>query len=256
MQKKFNNNGFFIKNLSSPVVIKKLLKIVNKHFNKSKKYYLKINRREFSQIVLKCQRDIDKSNIVKLFHKYESNFFKKILNDNKVFYSSAGYLRAVRPSINLPKKEYLDWHRETFYGRKKKFIKSCVNVWVPVKHVNKLNSLKYIPKSHKIKDNLIKRKRYKVENESIKKLSTEHKIGFAYAPKKIISGINLKKQKTFNFKKNQFVSFSAMLVHGNAKNLSKDIRFAFNFGIVGGSKLQENYKKIDSRNHRYISFDN
>ena len=79
MQKKFNNNGFFIKNLSSPVVIKKLLKIVNKHFNKSKKYYLKINRREFSQIVLKCQRDIDKSNIVKLFHKLVTYLFLSIL---------------------------------------------------------------------------------------------------------------------------------------------------------------------------------
>ena len=120
---------------------------------------------------------------------------------------------------------------------KKKFIKSSVNVWVPIMNVSKLNSLKYIPKSHKIRDNKIKRKKYTLSKNKIKKLSPEHKLGYVYAPKKIISGVNLNKEKTFNFKKNQFVSFSAMLVHGNAKNLSKKIRFAYNIGVIGVKKF-------------------
>ena len=121
-------------------------------------------------------------------------------------------------------------------------------------NVSKLNSLKYIPKSHKIRDNKIKRKKYTLSKNKIKKLSPEHKLGYVYAPKKIISGVNLNKEKTFNFKKNQFVSFSAMLVHGNAKNLSKKIRFAYNIGVIGSKKISSRDRKIDSKNHRYISF--
>ena len=44
--------------------------------------------------------------------------------------------------------------------------------------------LKYIPKSHLISDKKIKRRRVKVFNNKVKKLSPEHKLGFVYAPKK------------------------------------------------------------------------
>ena len=46
-----------------------------------------------------------------------------------------------------------------------------------------------------------------------------------------------------------------MLIHGNSKNFSNKIRFAFNFGVIGASKLSGSDKKIDSRNHKYLSFD-
>ena len=182
-------------------------------------------------------------------------FLKKILKDNNVFYSSGGYLRAVRPSQSIAKNEYLDWHRETFYGRKK-FVKSGINIWVPVMGVSNLNSLKYIPMSHKINDKKIIRRKYKVINNKVKKYSPEHRLGYVYAPKKIISGVNLKKERVFNFKRNQFVSFSAMLVHGNAINLTKKIRFAYNFGIIGESNLSKSDRVIDSKNHKYISYNN
>lgn len=253
MFKNFKKNGYVIKNFTNPVISKKLVSIVKKYFNKPTSYYLNISRREFSKITLKCQKEIDNTDIIKLIYKNEDKFFQKILNDKNVLYSSGGYLRAVRPSVSKSNNEYLDWHRETFYG-KKKFIKSSVNVWVPIMNVSKLNSLKYIPKSHKISDNKIKRKKYILSKNKIKKLSPEHKLGYVYAPKKIISGVNLKKEKTFNFKKNQFVSFSAMLVHGNAKNFSKKIRFAYNIGVIGSKKISSRDRKIDSKNHRYISF--
>ena len=44
-----------------------------------------------------------------------------------------------------------------------------------------------------------------------------------------------------------------MLVHGNAKNLSKKIRFAYNIGVIGVKNFSRD-RKIDSKNHRYISF--
>jgi hypothetical protein len=254
MRKTFLDNGFAIKKFTNSLVLKKLTRIVQKNFNKPDSFYINKSRKEFSKIAIKCQKQIDKSGILKIIYKHENNFFKKILNDDKIYYSSGGYLRAVRPSQKYSENEYLNWHRETFYG-KKKFIQYGVNVWIPVMNVSNLNSLKYIPKSHKIKDNKIKRRKYKVINGSIKKNSNEHKLGYVYAPKKIISGVNLKKEKIFKFKKNQFVSFSSMLIHGNSKNFSNKIRFAFNFGVIGASKLSGSDKKIDSKNHKYLSFD-
>ena len=62
------------------------------------------------------------------------------VNDDKIYYSSGGYLRAVRPSQKYSENEYLNWHRETFYG-KKKFIQYGVNVWIPVMNVSNLKLL-------------------------------------------------------------------------------------------------------------------
>ena len=106
---------------------------------------------------------------------------------------------------------------------KKKFIKSSVNVWVPIMNVSKLNSLKYIPKSHKIRDNKIKReKKYTLSKNKIKKLSPEHKLGYVYAPKKIISGVNLNKEKTFNFKKINLFLFQQCLYMAMQKTCQKN----------------------------------
>ena len=38
--------------------------------------------------------------------------------------------------------------------------------------------------------------------------------------------------------RNQFVSFSTFLVHGNAQNKSENLRIAYNFGIIGASKIR------------------
>ena len=77
----------------------------------------------------------------------------------------------------------------------------------------------YIPKSHKINDKLIKRKRVKLKNNPIKKFSNGHKLGFFYSPKKIISGLNLDNQKKMIIPNKSYSFFSSMLVHGNGKNL-------------------------------------
>ena len=254
MLKKFKKDGFIIKDFNNSLIIGLLKRIAKKHFNKPANYYSKISRRSFTNIALKCQREIDNSKILEMFHTYENDFFKKITNDKKVLYTSGGYIRAVRPSIkHLSNNEYIGWHRETFYS-KRKFINHAINVWIPILNVTSANSLNYIPRSHKIDDKKIIRRRFKVKTNIVKKLSPEHKLGNVYAPKKIISGVNLTKKRKFLFKKNQFVSFSTLLVHGNAQNKSDNLRIAYNFGIIGASKIRGK-KKIDSKSHSYVSFD-
>ena len=253
MNYKLKKSGFIIKKFKDYSIINDLRKIVKKHFSRSDKYYSKLNRAKFSSIALKCQKEIDKFNIMKKFDETEKNFLKKLVNNDRILYSSGGYLRAVRPVKKVKKKENLGWHRETFYS-KRKFINHAINIWIPIINVNKQSALRYIPKSHLIPDQKIKRRKYIDKINKVKKFSAEHRLGYVYSPKKIISGINLKKEKKFNIRKNQFVSFSALLVHGSGQNESKNIRFAYNFGILPASKLYKTSRTLDSKKHKYISF--
>ena len=73
-----------------------------------------------------------------------------------------------------------------------------------------------------------------------------------YAPKKILSGVNLKKQKKFKIKNGEFTAFSALLVHGNGENTTNKIRYAFGFGIIPKSKV--NSKKLTLKITLTLSF--
>ena len=116
MDLNFKKNGFIIKKIEDKNILKKLKSIVKKHFHRSSDYYQKLSRRNFSKIALKCQKEIDKFNIMKKFHKSEKSFFKRLVDSDEILYSSGGYLRAVRPLKMTNIKENLDWHRETFYS--------------------------------------------------------------------------------------------------------------------------------------------
>ena len=121
-----------------------------------------------------------------------------------------------------------------------------MNLWIPIDNVNKSNNLRYIPKSHLIDDKKIIRRKFKPKAYFVKKFSKAHKLGYPYQPKKIISGVNLNKKKTFNVKTNSYLIFSQLLVHGNSLNLTNKIRFAINTGMVPKSKLKKN-RIIDKR---------
>ena len=97
MDLNFKKNGFIIKKIEDKNILKKLKSIVKKHFHRSSDYYQKLSRRNFSKIALKCQKEIDKFNIMKKFHKSEKSFFKRLVDSDEILYSSGGYLRAVRP---------------------------------------------------------------------------------------------------------------------------------------------------------------
>ena len=136
MNLNFKKNGFVIKKIKDKNILKKLKSIVKKHFYRSSDYYQKLSRSDFSKIALKCQKEIDKLNIMKKFHKSEKSFFKRLVDNDEILYSSGGYLRAVRPLKTTNIKENLDWHRETFYSTRK-FINYAINVWIPILNVKK-----------------------------------------------------------------------------------------------------------------------
>ncbi len=255
MSKIYKKNGFLIKTFQSKELVKKLRKIVKKHFNKNENYYINLPRKKFSKIALKCQEEINKSNFIEKFHLTEKKTIKELVKNEIPLYSNSGYLRVVRPKSKqkINSSENLGWHRETFYS-KRKFIKSATNIWLPILNTRKENMLQYIPNSHKIPDKKIIRRRVRVKDYKIKKNSAEHKLGYVYAPKKIKKGVNLNKKTKFVLKTNQYVAFSAMLIHGNGENNTNKIRFAYNFGLLAKNKLKNQSRRLDSRNHEYIEF--
>lgn len=260
--------GYVIKKFKNQKLIKDIVKVVKKNFKNSTDYYCKLSLKEFRKLSLKCQNEIIKLNIQKKFYDSEKNFLKKIFINDEIYFESVVFFRVVRPYIASNFNEAIDWHRETFYTDND-YSKYGINIWFPIMNANIKNSLKYIPKSHLINDNLIKRKKIRMskkmkKNNPTKKFSDGHKMGFVYHPKKIISGINLKKQKSMNISVGHYSAFSAMLVHGNSKNESNRIRFAIGFGMMPKSRLvgkkikKFNSKRLSNKNmikDTYVSID-
>ena len=75
----------------------------------------------------------------------------------------------------------------------------------------------------------------------IYKNSNKHKLGFAYNPKIIIEGINLKKAKRAKVKIGQIIIFKATTIHGDGKNNTNKIRYSLDFGLIK-KKYFKSYK--------------
>ena len=240
--------GFKVFKFKDESIHSDIKKCINKYFNKSTSHYKNLKLNKFRKIALKCQNSIIKLNIHKRFAKSENKRIKKMLAGDTPLYETQLFLRVIRPIGKNGNEtgEAVGWHRETFYTNYQ-FVKHGINIWFPVKNVNRNNNLKYIEDSHLIDDSKIERrkvrmtKEYKLKNPT-KKFSVGHKLGFLYHPKKIVSGVNLKKIISMKIPEKCYALFSTMLVHGNSQNFSKKIRFAIGFGFIPKSKMPR--KKI------------
>lgn len=232
-------NGFLVRKFNNNKLLNIVKKIIKKHFDKKLDYYLSLPKEKFYNLALECQNSLNEANLQKIFDDNEKKFLKKLFKNEDYLYSSIITLRVVRPKENSKQGEQIGWHRETFYGNNK-YIKDAINLWIPVMNVQKDNALGIIPKSHLVDDKKIIRRKYKYKDYNVKKFSAAHKLGFPYAPKKIVSGLNLDNAKRIYVKSNYFMVFSQMLVHGNAENQSKKIRFAINLGLIDKKKLIRN----------------
>lgn len=244
LNKNFKKSGYKVLTFEDRSICKDIQKCINKYFYKPTKYYEDLTLVKFRKLVLKCQNSIIRMNIHQRFASSEKKKIEKILHGDVPLYETQLFLRAVRPITKKCSGEALNWHRETFYSNHG-FIKHGINIWFPVKNVNKNNSLKYIEKSHLIPDNKVIRRKIKMtkiqkKNNPTKKFSVGHKLGFVYHPKYIVSGVNLKNQKTMNIPENKYALFSTMLIHGNSQNYSNKIRFAIGFGLIPKSKMKRN----------------
>lgn len=141
------------------------------------------------------------------------------------------YLRATRPAISGVT-ENIGWHRESFYGPA---MEESINFWVPVANVSVENVMHYIPESHIIPDADIETE--SVNDASVERFSAGHKIGLLYAPKEIVSGVDLNVSKPFCVLPGEVAIFAGALIHGAAANRSADIRFSIDFRLIAEESL-------------------
>ena len=186
----------------------------------------------YRENLLILQNKFNLSGIVKSFIDNHLDLIIEILDSKKFSYQTVGYLRGVRPDINSDKRiEYLDFHRERFYSDAD-YIKHQINIHLPLLHYDEKCSMLYVPNSHLIPDNKISTIRLGYEESGLEKGSTGHKLGLTYAPKKIISGIDISLAKPVPVKLGQFFIFDCNLIHGGGKNNSQKIRFSSDFSVI------------------------
>lgn len=218
----------------------------------------------FRKKLLKVQDLINKKEVHIQIINENKNFFLKLFKVKKLdelSVQSVAYFRGVRP-YKKNKSEYIGYHRENFYNDFD-YINHQINIHMPVKNYSIKSSMKYLPKSHLIDDSEIKFEKINSKKSGIKRFSTSHKIGLPYNPKKIISGINLKKAKRFKLKVGELVAFSSRLLHGGGENHTDKVRFSIDFGLIKKKIVIKKNKKfhfssyhINKKHYVNIKFNN
>ena len=250
----YKEEGLILKGLEENSLVTDVREMISRRFNKSDDYYLDISREKFHDICLEAQKELNTLNIQHRFFESERELFESIFPHQELLHESVVFLRAVRPITKKIKMEAPDFHRETWYNDQS-HTPFCINTWIPIKNVDKRNTLKYYPNSHKIADEDLS---IEVDHDApgkIKKFSSGHQLGFLWKPKKLKEDIDIGTPQTMNFFENSFSIFSPMLVHGGAENHSDKIRFAIGFGMIPAEKMtyNKNFFASDGKPH-YVPF--
>ena len=252
ISKKFSKEGFYIKTVDD----EKLIADINSEILKSNHYKIK-GKKAFHLKSLKIQDNIYRSKHHIRILKNEFPLIKsllKIKSLKEIKITSFVHLRAVKKNNKKTKKNFLGFHRETFYSDHD-YTRHQINISVALLNYNSKNSMKIIKGTHLIPDNKIITTKVNSNVSGIKKDSLEHKLGLPYNPKIIQSGVNLKKAHRANLKNGQMMVFSALLIHGNGSNNQKDPRYSIDFGIIKkkyleGKKIKDHHISY-SQNKKY-----
>jgi hypothetical protein len=199
---------------------------VSSVFTEPEDFYNSLPIGDYRELVRAAQKVLnDKDYVIRICKSCETGITSYI-RENRFYVQSNLYLRATRPLAEQVS-EHIGWHRETFYGPS---MEKSVNVWTPLKGVDVLNTLKFVPESQNIPDSEIVTKQ--ITDDHTTKGSTGNKIGFLYAPKVILEGVDLTKAVPMLVPTDHTALFPGNLIHGAASNFSHTIRFSIDFRIL------------------------
>lgn len=236
----FNRNGIDIIGHKNISLLNFLNKFIYNHFPKNSNHYLNYKITNYRDIIVNAQTNLNKLNIVnKTINSIKNELFLS-LNTDKILVQAIAHLRATRPT-RKNNGEFIQLHRESFFGIG---MEKCLNVWTPIKGVDKNNTLNYVPYSHRIPLEKIKLKRK--DSKYTKQFSAGHKIGLLYKDMIITKGVNVKNKTPLLVNPGSSAVFECNMIHGSAINNSKEIRFSYDFRII--RKKDYNRKLFPKKN--------
>ncbi len=212
-------------------------------FKETDDFYIKLPIKDYRKLVNSAQDLLNKRNYPQRICDVCESEIKAYLGEERFYVQSNLYLRATRPSVEQ-ESESVGWHRETFYGPN---MERSANIWTPIKGVNNLNTLQFIPNSHNIPESDIITTQ--INDKVTTKGSIGNKIGFLYAPKTIIKGVDFNKATRMEVPPFHSALFPSLLIHGAANNFSQNIRFSIDFRIIPHSA----YDIKKSKQHHFAS---
>lgn len=220
------SSGIVFGKHNNDFIISDILDDIMKYFYRDSEFYNNMSSDNYRAIVSDCQDELNRKDYARKICENIKNSILEYIGEEKFYIQSNLYLRAARNCFRHDS-EAIDWHRETFYGSN---MDKSVNIWTPIKGVDDENTLKFIPFSQNIDEADI------VTVQSVdpvtKKGSFGHKIGFLYAPKTIVSGVNLENDAAMIVPISSSAIFPGLLIHGAAKNKNNNIRFSVDFRIL------------------------
>lgn len=236
MEYDFEADGLKKNKLKMEPLLKEIQQTVNDFFYKNTDFYIGLEKEEYRQIVSDCQYKLNELGFSRRLVESELQEITSLIG-NKISIQTNLYLRATRPNIkNI--QEAIGWHRESFYGNKE--LNESISFWLPIKNLNANNTLRYIPKSHKIPDENIICDNIPEQDSSVPRFSSGHTIGLQYSPKIIKEGVPLDHHLPMNAQEGEYIIFDSKLIHGNASNSSNEIRYSIDFRLIPSSLVKIN----------------
>lgn len=221
-----SESGIVLAAHRTSTTLRRLRERVGLHFPESSGHYAHLDIQSYRERVSSCQRELNEEDFVARIVAEIHGELSRYVEGDRFLCQSNLYLRATRPQV-AQHTEAIGWHRETFYGPN---MERSINVWTPVQGVVASNTLRFVPRSHLIADDAIVVKQH--DDPVTRKGSTGNTLGFLYAPKTIVGGVDLGSAVPMVVPDASSAIFPGNLIHGGAVNLGAEIRFSLDFRVI------------------------
>ena len=246
----FQHSGLTLPSLAGLDWLHSIQACVKSFFPEELQSYCRMDDGDCRDLAVQCQLTLNKQNSVQNFVRDNLEYLQSILGP-EISYQSNLYLRCSRPN-HENKQEQVGWHRETFYGPA--YVKHAVNIWIPLVEISPKNAIWFVPQSHKIPESQIETTQRPDLHGGVERFSAGHKMGLLYAPKVIVSGVDLDKAEPLLVPVGSYAAFSAMMIHGNGVNTGNAIRFSVDFRLIPTHQVGLQDRKFSSGQEYFKPF--
>jgi len=249
-------DGFAVVPLQNYKALDMARAIVNRHFDASAASYCELQREEFHARVEDCQIELNESGVLVQFAEDHQGIFERLLCCSALAWVSVMKLRAVRPQALMRpgSRDHVGLHRESLYAASNQ-VAFQYNIWTPLSDSATASGMWYVPFSHLIPDSDLCVEVNMSNPIRVERYSSGHRIGLPYIPKEVSnSSVVLNSPLSrFNVPRGHCLIFSAMLLHGGGENVTSEMRFSMDTGIIPTEHIEHNGILFAARGNRHYS---